>query len=428
VVDGRTAERVHDERGFTLLELVVAIGVFALLSSALFAGIASALNLNRNNRNRSVSANLASQEMDKIRTTAFTSLPLGLTSTTQTVNGVPYTVQRETEWTSTTASTGPCDAAGGTPALLRVRVSVSWSDMTGTQPVVSDTVLTPPVGAYDPNTGHIAVKIRDNDAAPELGVPVHVTGGAVDRTLSTSSDGCAFFDHLTPGTYTVQLVAAGSVDRQGVASPSQAAGVTAGAVTPVAFDYDRAATLSLTLGDSGGRPVPANVPVVLGNTQFVPNGIKVFAGTGAARSISGLFPSNNGYEPFTGSCLDADPQGTASGGGSIWPGGQRQPAIGVTPGMTSTGAVPMGGVDVFVTKTGVPAVGASVIATHSVDTGCPTGEIYSLGLTDATGKVSSSLPWGNWTIKATVGAQFAFGAATLDPTSGSAVTVPVSIP
>ncbi len=428
MVDGGTAERVQDERGFTLLELVVAIGVFALLASALFAGIASALNLNRNNRNRSISANLASQEMDKIRSTAFTSLPLGLTSTTQTVDGVPYTVQRETEWTSTSASTGPCDAAGGTPALLRVRVSVSWTNMTGTQPVVSDTVLTPPVGAYDPNTGHIAVKILDNDANPELGVPVHVTGGSVDRTLSTSSDGCAFFDHLVPGTYAVNLIAAGSVDRQGVSSPSQVAGVTAGAVTPVAFDYDRAANLSLTLGDPGGRPVPANVPVVLGNTQFVPNGIKVFPGTGATRSVTGLFPSNNGYEPFTGSCLDADPEGTASGGGSIWPGGQRQPAIGVSPGMTSTGTVPMGGVDVFVTKTGVPAVGASVIATHTVDTGCPAGELYSLGVTDATGKASSSLPWGTWTIRATVGAQFAYGTTILDPTSGTPGTVPVALP
>ncbi|MCU1458718.1 MAG: hypothetical protein JWL73_2810 [Actinomycetia bacterium] len=428
MVDGQAAKRAQDERGFTLLELVVAIGVFALLASALFAGIASALNLNRNNRNRSISANLASQEMDKIRSTPFTSLPLGLTSSTQTVDGVPYTVQRETEWTSTSASTGPCDAAGGSPALLRVRVSVTWTDMTGTLPVVSDTVLTPPVGAYDPNTGHLAVKIRDNDAAPELGVPVQVTGGTVNRTLSTSSDGCAFFDHLAPGTYTVQLIAVGSVDRQGVTSPLQSAGVTAGVVTSVGFDYDRAAALSLTLGDAGARPVPANVPVTLGNTQFVPNGTKVFAGTGASRTIAGLFPSNNGYEPFAGSCLDADPEGQASGGGSIWAGGQRQPAIAVTPATTSTGTVLMGGVDVFVTKTGLATAGATVTATHAVDTGCAAGETYSLGLTDATGKASAALPWGKWTIKAVLGATNATIVATLDPTTGTALTLPVAIP
>ncbi len=94
----RTSGRA-DEAGFTMVELVVGIFIFALVIGGVVAGMSSSLNLTRQNRNRSIAANLASQEMDTVRSTEFTDLPArDRVTATQTVDGVPYTITRETQW------------------------------------------------------------------------------------------------------------------------------------------------------------------------------------------------------------------------------------------------------------------------------------------------------------------------------------------
>jgi len=62
----------------------------------------------------------------------------------------------------------------------------------------------------------------------------------------------------------------------------------------MAFVYDRAATLNLTIaGVNGGTPANA-MAVSLGNTAYLPAGVKAFAGTGTSRTITNLFPFNDG--------------------------------------------------------------------------------------------------------------------------------------
>src|SRR5690349_5519298 len=112
---GRCRRDGSDERGFSLIELVVAVSVFAIMGGGIALTIEGGLNLARNNRNRSIAANLASQEMDDVRQTSFTTLPLGLTQHTETVDNVPYTVRRETEWVDNSSATGPCDSSNATP-------------------------------------------------------------------------------------------------------------------------------------------------------------------------------------------------------------------------------------------------------------------------------------------------------------------------
>ena len=147
--------------------------VFAILSAGLALTIDGGLNLARNNRNRSIGANLASQEMDDVRQASFTSLPLGLVDRSETVDGVPYTVRRETEWIDNASTTGPCDSTNSTPRVLRVSVSVFWADMRGVAPAKSSTILSPPVGSFDPLNGHIAVKVLGGSADPLRRSPDH---------------------------------------------------------------------------------------------------------------------------------------------------------------------------------------------------------------------------------------------------------------
>ncbi|MCZ7536380.1 MAG: prepilin-type N-terminal cleavage/methylation domain-containing protein [Acidimicrobiia bacterium] len=387
--------RSADARGFTILEMVMALSLFGIIMLGIATTVDSGLNLTRNNRNRSVAANLAAQEMDLVRTSNF--VTLAPASTVQEVGDVPYTVNRELTWVPKSASNGPCDGSGGSPQLLRVRVSVTWPSMRGVTPVVSDSAMTPPVGAYDPNTGHIAVKVLDRDAAPSFGSSVTATGPET-RTLPTNSDGCAFFAYLTPGTYTVSLNTTGYVDRQGSPVPNQVVGVSVGVTSSAQFDYDQSSSLALTLVPDAGGVVPADIPVTLGNTIFLPVGTKLVPGSGDNRTLSDLFPAADGYEAWTGGCADADPQGERPGGeGPYWPGALRTAPFAMTPGGTETGSVTLRSIEIEVDDGfGAPVTGATVVATHDADEVCASGATHTLGVTDLDGELTAGLPYGAW--------------------------------
>jgi Tfp pilus assembly protein PilV len=414
------------EAGLSLLELVVAMSVFVLVILGVVASIDSGLTLTRNNRMRSVAANLASQEMDTVRSSSFTTLTPRTVS--QVVDGASYSISRQLTWVSKSATNGPCDGTNGSPQLLRVRVQVTWPSMHGIDPVTSDSVLAPPVGAYSANSGHIAVKVLDGNADGALGTSVGISGPMV-QTLPTNSDGCAFFAFLTPGTYVVSLNTVGYVNRQSVQNPSQTVGVTVGNVSSVQFDYDRAATLSLTFAADAGGTIPADLAVTLGNTQFQPAGMKTYTGSGATRSIGSLFPASDGYTAWAGSCADADPEGQMpNAGGLYWPTGQRPDPLETPAGTTTVGTLAVKTATITVLAAALPVAGVSVVATHPADQSCAAGETHVLGTTDATGTVNAALPYGTWTLSVTGRtALTTWPSLVLDPTSLTTPTVQVDV-
>lgn len=429
-VVSRARAYARGEPGFSLIELVVAITIFGVVMMGLALTIGTGLALTRTNRHRTVAANLAAQEMDATRSAEFTTIVP--TTKTYTVEGITYTIHRETTWIPRDATSGPCDGNGDTPEVLRVRVRVTWTNMRGIAPVVSDTTLTPPVGSYDPASGHVGVKVLDGNAAPVFNVPVSLSGPATG-TLTTNSDGCAFFAFLPEGTYTVSLGTPGWVDRQSNATPAQTVGVTVGNVSSVQFDYDRAATLQVTFQTDNVYPIPADLTVTVANPQLVPDGKKTYAGSGSTRSVDDLFPFVEGYQAWAGGCADADPEGqivgTDAGGNPVvlgphWPGATRQPVVAVGAGATATTTVHLHDLDVTVTDSaGLPVAGAQVRVVHAPDNAC-SGETHVIGTTDAAGRVRAALPFGTWSIE--VDGRVPVGAwpeATIDPRSHAPVAV-----
>ncbi len=422
----------RDEGGFGLVELIVSLSVFSILIGGLTVTIGAGLGLARSNRERTVAANLAGQEVDAIRQASFSTLTEGLTTSTATVDGVPFTVARNLEWVNNNTTTGECDSTTTAPKVMRVTVVVSWTNMRAVQPYRTSTVLSPPVGSYDPLTGHIAVRVRSSDAVPLAGIPVRVQGTGVDQTINTTdqyaaSAGCAIFAFLPAATYSVTLGTSGYVDRQGVASPSQSVGVQVGQVASVAFDYDRAATLDVTLaGVNGGTPADA-VPVTLGNTGYLPAGLKVFTGTGATRSLTDLYPFTDGYDAFAGDCADADPEGEDSGGTPYWPAASRATPFPVDPAAATSGTITMATVQVDFSRS---SSGTDTIqAVHAADSQCPAGSTLTIAtFTTSTGSTLVALPYGTWTIQALGKTPVSsWPVVTLDPTSSATVIANVDI-
>jgi prepilin-type N-terminal cleavage/methylation domain-containing protein len=415
--------RPHGEDGFSLVELVAALAVFGLLFATVAVGMGSVLNLGRNNRNRSTAAYVAGKELDRVRGVAFDSVALGQTTTAATVSGVSYTITEDVAWVSPSSNSSSCNVPNGSSgaalAYKRVSVRVTWPDMSGVAPVTSQTLLTPPVGAYDPYAGHVAVQLLGRDATPLAGQSVAL-GGPQTATQVTTADGCAFFAYLTPGAYTVTLATPGYVDRQENQPSSQTVSVAAAQITTVRFDYDQAATLVASFSAPAGAALPGGLPVTVANSNLT-LGTKPYPGTGAPRTVTPLFPYASGYQLWAGDCADADPGGYA--------GGVRGPTLPTDPGGSASAAVALDAVDVLVLRAALPLGGVQLRAVHVGTTGCAAESFTTTAVTDASGRLRVALPYGTWQLEA-VGTTKLLSVptqVTLDPVSTAVPLVTVTV-
>ncbi len=397
------------QAGFGLLEVVIASVILMIVLGTVGLALASQMNVNRGNKNRVVAANISSERVDELRTQSlkdFTGIPIGTTLTSRPVGGVAYAVKQEVDWVAASAAGSPCEVppsagAGGGLAYVRVRVSVSWPNMSGTNPVAAETLITPPVKTFAANTGHIPVQVVSGSGGPQPGVAVTVLApNGTTYTQTTTAEGCtlfAFLPILTGNqTYTVSLSKPGFVDPNGVSNPFSPATVADGATAPpLEFAFDEAGSLDLSLAgvDSSGA-VDTNVPlpvtplaITLVNTGLTGQRKTIAPGSNP-RTIPNLFPFADGYTALPGSCDDNDQL--------------RDPAIVPPPGGVQTGVVRMATVrirvkDVDGSNSG-PEVGKMVRAIHD-PSGCVGGTNIALAVTDANGEITVALPFGTWTIQ-----------------------------
>ncbi|MCL2423376.1 MAG: hypothetical protein FWD11_05705 [Micrococcales bacterium] len=158
---------VHSRRraddGFGIAEVMVALLLFAMVSMGTLYAITSMLQITRDARNRQVAANLAAQEIDRVRAAADV-LSVADNSYSSTQNGTTFHLARSSAWVPAPGDTtaGPCGTSGG-PQGLRLKqivVTVTWDGMRPTSPpVTSNTVLNPRDRLVDEKKGTILVTV-----------------------------------------------------------------------------------------------------------------------------------------------------------------------------------------------------------------------------------------------------------------------------
>ena len=126
-----------EEEGFTLLELVIALGIITFAIGGLLSVFGAALRTTAVDVHRTDAVALATRELASLR--ALAAPPAASpTSHPATVNGQTYSITDTVGWQR---SSGGVDRAYGSVSVL-----VAWTDQAGSQTVEQDSAVPPPSG------------------------------------------------------------------------------------------------------------------------------------------------------------------------------------------------------------------------------------------------------------------------------------------
>jgi prepilin-type N-terminal cleavage/methylation domain-containing protein len=399
----RAARRGADG-GFTLIEVVVSLLVFAVVSTGIVAGMTTILRMTSDNRSRITAANLASQELDTVRsiTDKYTIKSVPVRSIP--VDGRTYRLTRTASWVSSAGADVTCSSSTNL-FYLRVNVRVTWDGMLNrTSGVQDDTILAPTGTTNGTSTGAIGIYVGGVTNDPQSGVAVSVTPTSGGNALAaqpsaTGSDGCTYANQVAPGTYNVTVSKPGWIDadQQGTTA-TKSVPVTAGTTQSPSFPlYAQAATFSTTyvpgpVSYPSAFAMPSNLETTWTNTTDTWT-------TPSPSATVKRFPYASGYGVIAGltesgsqTCAAVDPQawsGTASLAAGV------RPNVFAAAGQSASVSVPVG---VVLVKAPAGSTLAATQATPAAGTpSCGiTGSIYYYpGTTNGTWQ-AVAVPYGSW--------------------------------
>ncbi|GAA4674111.1 prepilin-type N-terminal cleavage/methylation domain-containing protein [Frondihabitans cladoniiphilus] len=406
-----SGRRRTSDQGLTLVEVMVAMLVFTIISVAVAMSLGNSLVISKNSRARTVAVNLASQDLDLQRAVADVFAVQTKTWVTP-VQGTNYTINRQVNWVSSSTATSACGTGTGTLQFKTVRDTVTWpGNATG---VATSTVLAPNGRINDPTLGTIVVAVTGASGAGVSGVTATITptsgGAAVTTPALTDANGCTYALKVTPGTYTIAISRAGSLDIKQNATVSTSRAVTAGTATSVSFTYDAAAPFTLKYASNYTSGPTAQLPNNLDVTVTSTTAGQYSFKPGTTNPVS-LFPFTSPYVIETGayvpagtttstgadaSCLNVDP--------GQWTTANAAKAVGTsftagsTPGTAKTVNVPMGVVNLSALTGTLGITATSVNTKPAGDPGCAATTTYTFNA--VSGSPTLALPFGTWRLAA----------------------------
>lgn len=400
------------EEGFSVIEVMVAMTVFAMIAAGVAAGIVSTMYLTQDNRSREAALQLANQALDAARSTkdVFT---LDDDTSPAHVGDQDYTVRQTTNWINSDGSDNSCGAGSGVLASKRVSITVSWTS--GTSPrqknVVLDTLVSPSSAVSSATSSTIVVGVRTATGAANPGVAVSITPtgdgakGLPKPPSVTDANGCSYAVGVTPGTYTVTITKAANIDPTGDASPDATVKTVAGGVGNQTFAFDRAVTVTtggpLNLKDGVSAKLPAALPMtyVSGDTirteKTTPSLLYPFQWTAIAGAYSTACPDVNPTKWPAANGFTASPNIFNGTDGTT-------PGYNPTTDLTVTARAPMGVIDVKTNglDTVLSATVKNTTAVPNGDPGCTATTYWFTGLS-STKATTIALPFGTYTLAGT---------------------------
>jgi type II secretory pathway pseudopilin PulG len=399
-----------DERGFTIIEVLVSAAMLVVMSLALLSTLDGAQATSSANRARSVAADVAEQDQERMRGMKITALSNYSAQHTDTVGGIPYQVASSAAWVRD-ANGAPvsCTSGAGQADYMQITSTVTPVNAVGQrQPVVMKSLMAPPVGSFG-TEGTLALKVKDRADAAQPGVPVAISGPE-SRSGTTNSLGCVVFDYVKPGTYNMVLNTPGWVTQQGVTNYTINGTVTTGNVNTTEVVYDKAAPITVNfvtqpLGAATEQPTIGTSARVNNGLLTGPSGYRqqtqLYSAGKSDMSFPSTFPFSDGYAVYSGTCTQANPTSGGANSGYFTTStiGKRQ-QVATNPGVPVTAIVREPAINIEVRKgtspTTSPLVDGAHVKINSTTSGC---ESFDLANATTAGVLNDpGMPFGTYQI------------------------------
>ena len=368
------------DAGFTIVEVMVAMLVFVVVSTATITILINGLKTIRENSDRVQAATIARSQVENLRAQGTSRIALGLSEGAPTGTDPAFSVRTTANWVGLDQAASACVAAEPGQAYMRVRVEVSTETLNA--PQVIDTVIQPDSTQSSSGKGAAAISVINQVGAPvsditiQLADPSHAENV---RTYITGGDGCIYVPDLLP-TATLSVTVSFSGSPQHVASTptgtQQPVQITEGGLARPTFQYAPAAGIVFA-GQDQEYPLPSAMPV---SWQVSSTGEAVRSST-LGSVVSGLWPATGGFTAWAGTCSDADPSAASA---------TRQ-AFGLVGGGSTTAAIASGPVRLR----GLPADTPVTARYAGPDAACTVPDI-NLGRSNDKGILKVGLPYGLW--------------------------------
>ncbi|PYY37696.1 hypothetical protein DEJ16_04965 [Curtobacterium sp. MCJR17_055] len=395
--------------GFTIIEVMVAMTVFAMIAAGVAAGIVSSIYLTQDNRSREAALNLATQEIDRVRSVKDVFTVTNSSSPAQ-VGGQQYTVTRSVNWITSTGSDNTCGAGDGVLAYKRVNVQVAWSNGTSSKQrsVDIDTLVAPPTSVASNTSSTIVIAVSTANGAPNTDATVTVRpvgGGAAlppEQPAPTDANGCSYAVDVKPGTYEVSVSKSGNTDEDFASTASKQVATVAGSVASQSFVLDQPASVTLQYAANaraGSNPkLPSGLSasfvrgqtvttVTSSQTRVFPYGYDVYAGKYDKRTCANVNPLAWSIPTTSNLMVDAASVPTGVGG---------------VAGDSSTVKIPMGLIDVKLVGSDTVLVATPTPGPGTAnDPGCTTqpATTYTFTGLDSRTATTIALPYGAFQFK-----------------------------
>jgi Tfp pilus assembly protein PilV len=324
------------EEGFLLLEVIVSAAILLMVSLAAFAALDKSDALAGTQQRRTVAANLAQSELERVRSLPALDVanlrPTTTGKSTKVLNGTTYTIATTTNWLSDGKTIADCTSQNGGLDYLQASTSISWTNMGNAKPITMSALITPTAGTgADQTTGSLTALFQDRDGNGIPNLPVTLTG-AQTFTDPTNSAGCVTWGLLpVAGTWEVKASIPDFVDVDGnPVIDDKPITLTGGDIVKKTYMYDHAGytTTHFQTWDHTGNVIASPDQTTLqisnpGMTGGVADAVDLTKGPGAINSAGywdggplasdeQLFPFQGADELYAGTCTAAEPQAPAS--------------------------------------------------------------------------------------------------------------------